>query len=166
MKPNFLILLLASIIPMIMGFIWYHPKVFGTKWKNLAGIDDTKMKGANMPLIFIASFVLSFLLASSVQFMVIHQWGIYSILSHEPGMKDPNSEISLYVKDFMTRYGHNYRTFKHGVFHGIMAGILFVLPVLGINAMFERKGIKYIAINVGYWAVTLALMGGVICQYS
>jgi hypothetical protein len=44
-------------------------------------------------------------------------------------------------------------------------GLFFALPVMGTNALFERKGFKYIAINVGYWTVTLALMGGVICHF-
>jgi hypothetical protein len=30
MTPNFLIILLAAIVPLIIGFIWYNPKVFGT----------------------------------------------------------------------------------------------------------------------------------------
>ena len=38
-------------------------------------------------------------------------------------------------------------------------------PILAINAMFERKTVKYIAINTGYWVVTLALMGGILCQW-
>jgi len=41
-----------------------------------------------------------------------------------------------------------------------------VLPVMGVNALFERKGFKYIAINVGFWTVSLALMGGIICQWA
>ncbi len=29
MKLNFLIILAAALIPMVMGFIWYNPKIFG-----------------------------------------------------------------------------------------------------------------------------------------
>lgn len=166
MKVNFVIILVAALVPMILGFIWYNPRVFGNAWKNAAGVTDEKMKGANMGLIFGLSFVLSFLLAMSVQFMVIHQYSIYSILMNEPGMTDPNSEISLFIKDFMSKYGSNFRTFKHGAFHGILAGFMVALPILGTNALFERKGFKYIAINVGYWIVCLALMGGVICAFA
>jgi hypothetical protein len=166
MKLNFVIILAAALIPMVLGFIWYNPKVFGNAWKNAAGVTDEKMKGANMALIFGLSFVLSFLLAMSVQFMVIHQWSIYSILANEPGIKEEGSEINLWIKDFLAKYGNNFRTFKHGVFHGVMAGFTIALPILGTNAMFERKGFKYIAINVGYWIVCLALMGGVICAFA
>jgi len=47
-----------------------------------------------------------------------------------------------------------------------MAGILFALPILATNAMFERKSFKYIAINAGYWIITIGLMGGVISQWA
>ena len=38
--------------------------------------------------------------------------------------------------------------------------------VIGINALFERKGFKYIAINAGYWILCLGLMGGVLCAFA
>ena len=166
MNINFAIILVAALVPMILGFIWYNPKVLGNAWKDAAGITDEKMKGANMALIFGLSFFLSFLLAMSVQFMVIHQYSIYSILANEPGIREPDSEIGLWIKDFMSKYGSNFRTFKHGAFHGTLAGIMIALPILGTNALFERKGFKYIAINVGYWIVCLALMGGIICAFA
>ncbi|MES2592283.1 MAG: DUF1761 domain-containing protein [Bacteroidota bacterium] len=166
MKVNFLIILVAALVPMVLGFIWYNPKIFGNAWKNAANVTDEQMKGANMALIFGLSFFLSFMLAMSVQFMVIHQWSIYSILANEPGITDPNSEVSMTILAFMEKYGSNFRTFKHGAFHGILSGIMVALPILGTNALFERKGFKYIAINGGYWIVCLALMGGIICAFA
>lgn len=65
----------------------------------------------------------------------------------------------------MDKYGNNFRTFKHGAFHGTIGGFFFATPVLCINALFERKSFIYIAINAGYWIITLALMGGVICAF-
>jgi hypothetical protein len=166
MQPNFLILLLAALVPMVMGFIWYNPKVFGTAWMKAAGVNPDAKKGANMAVIFGLSFLFSFFLALAIQFMVIHQWSIFSILANEPGMADPTSEVGMMVKNFLEKYGNNFRTFKHGAFHGVLAGITIVLPVLGTNAMFEGKGAKYILLNVGYWTVCLALMGGILCQFS
>jgi hypothetical protein len=43
-----------------------------------------------------------------------------------------------------------------------MFGILLPAPIIAINAMFDRKGFKYIAINAGYWVVSFCLMGGII----
>ncbi len=165
MHLNFMIIIIAALVPMIVGFIWYNPKTLGNAWMKAADVSPEKMKGANMMVIFGVSLLLSFLLAMELQFLVIHQFSVYSILANEPGIKDPNSDISKYLSDFMLKYGNNFRTFKHGAFHGTIAGIMLSLPIIGINSLFERKGFKYIAINVGFWIVCMALMGGFICAY-
>ncbi|MBN8702882.1 MAG: DUF1761 domain-containing protein [Bacteroidetes bacterium] len=166
MQINFLVLALAALVPMVVGFIWYNPKVLGNAWMNAAGLTEEKLKGANMALIFGLSYLFAFFLAMSINFMVIHQFHMQSILMNEPGFQETGSEINLMLTDFLAKYGSNFRTFKHGAFHGIIGGIFTALPILATNAMFERKGFKYIAINAGYWILTFALMGGVICQFA
>lgn len=166
MHINFLVLLIAAVVPMIVGFIWYNPKTLGTAWMKAAEVSEDKMKGANMALIFGLSFVFAYLLAMAEQFMVIHQYHVYSIFQGDPTMSDPNSATSLMINDFMAKYGNNFRTFKHGALHGTIAGLFVALPIIGTNALFERKSFKYIFINAGYWTITLALMGGVICAFA
>ena len=166
MTPNFLILLLAALVPMVTGFIWYNPNILGKAWMQAAGVTEDKMKGGNMAVVFGVSFILSFILAFFLQFIVIHQWGVASALSTDNSIHDPNSELGMYFANFMAKYGNNFRTFKHGALHGTLTGIMVALPILGTNALFERKSFKYIAINVGYWTLTLALMGGIICAFS
>ncbi len=166
MEVNFLIAALAALIPMVLGFIWYHPKVFGTAWMNACGFIPEDLKGGNMALIFIVSYVFSFFLAMMLNTIVIHQFGFFSTLMNDPDLMKEGTDAYQYAQNFMTKYGENFRTFKHGVLHGAIAGIFFVLPVLGTNALFERKRFKYILVNVGYWTVCLALMGGVICQFA
>ncbi|MCD6068296.1 MAG: hypothetical protein K0S33_3122 [Bacteroidetes bacterium] len=161
-KFNFLILLAAAVIPLIIGFIWYHPKVFGTAWMKTTGVTPEDGKKMNMPLVFGLTFLFSFLIAFGMQFVVIHQMSVFSVLANEPGIMDPNSEMGSWLVNFMAKYGNNFRTFKHGMLHGTVFGIMFVTPLIAINAMFERKGFKYIAINAGYWIVSLMLMGGLI----
>lgn len=163
MVLNFPILLLAALVPMIVGFIWYNPKVFGNTWMEVSGMTDEKIKGGNMALIFGLSFVLAFLLAFEMNFMVIHQNHLGSIFA------DQQDALKAVTEHLDTNHGgwtENFRTFKHGALHGLIAGLFFALPVLGTNAMFERKGFKYILVNGGYWIVTTTLMGGVICQFS
>ncbi|MFQ5445779.1 MAG: DUF1761 domain-containing protein, partial [Saprospiraceae bacterium] len=143
----------------------YNPKVFGAAWMKAADMTEDKMKGGNMVLIFGLSFLFSVMLAMILNGMVIHQYSIYSTLMNEPGFGDPNSEIGQFIADFMGKYGHNFRTFGHGALHGTMTGIFIILPVLATNAMFERKGFKYILVNTGYWTVCLAIMGGIICGW-
>jgi len=165
MKFHFYIPFLTALIPLIIGFIWYNPKVFGKAWMKAADITEDKMKGANMLLIFGLTYLFSLFVSFGLMSLVIHQLSVFSILANEPGMQDPNSELMAYFNTFMAKYGNNFRTFKHGAFHGVIASVLLALPVLGINAMFERRGFKYIAINVGFWMVSFALIGGTICAF-
>lgn len=37
-QMNILILLAAAVIPMILRFIWYNPKVFGNAWMKASNI--------------------------------------------------------------------------------------------------------------------------------
>ena len=164
MEINFLIFALAALIPLIMGFIWYGPLLFQNAWMKQLGFTEESLKGGNMALIFILCYVFSFLMAFFLQFIVIHQTGVYSSLM-ESGATELSGDALTYFNDFMAKYGTNYRTFKHGALHGTLSGIFFILPVLATQAMFERKTVKYVAINAGYWIVTLALMGGIICQW-
>lgn len=163
MEFNLVTTAVAAIIPLIMGFLWYGPMLFKKAWMKEVGFNDDSMKGANMALIFGLSYVLSFLLAFILQTVVIHQFGVSSSL-----MKSGESALSgvdlAYFQDFMTTYGDRFRTFGHGALHGAMVGLFIALPIMGTNAMFERKSFKYVLINVGYWTITLALMGGILCQ--
>lgn len=159
---NPLIMAASALIPLVVGFIWYNPKVFGNAWMQASEMTEEKMKGANMAVIFGLTFVLSFFLAFTLSTMVIHVNGFASLMLEHTN----TPEAKELAERVIAEYGGNYRSFKHGVLHGILATITFVLPVLGINAMFERKSFKYIAINVGFWGVCLMLMGGVLCQFS
>jgi hypothetical protein len=164
---NFLSVLVAALIPLVTGFIWYNPKTLGNAWIKAAGVDEEKMKDANMPLIFGLTFVFSFFVALTMNFVTIHQFGVQSTLMTDPtALADPTTPIGAYFADFMAKYGNNFRTFKHGVLHGTISGFLLALPVIGVNALFERKGFKYIAINAGFWIVCFALMGGIVCAWQ
>lgn len=157
---NFLAILGAALIPTVIGFIWYNPKVFGNAWMAAADMTEEKMKGANMAVIFGVSLLLSVMLSFVLTTLVIHQMHIYSLFD---GFTDAASQAEM--EGLLATYGDRFRTFGHGALHGTIAGLFIVLPILGTNALFERKGFKYIAVNVGYWIVTLALMGGVLCQF-
>jgi len=130
---NFLAIIVTALIPMIMGFIYYHPKVFGNAWMSSLGITQEDLKKGNMAIIFGVSFLMSFLLT---WFLLYNADG--------PGQEGP------------------YDSFKHGAFHGIELGLLVAMPVMVINGLFERKNFKNLAINTCYWLITLTLMGGTI----
>ena len=49
---NFPAILVAGISALVVGFIWYNPKVFGGAWMKAAGMTDEQVKGGNMAKIF------------------------------------------------------------------------------------------------------------------
>lgn len=165
MKITWYIPFVAALVPMIVGFVWYNPKVFGTAWMKAADMNPEKAKGANMGLVFGLAYVLSLLVAVALCFATIHQFHLYSILAGQPDFRTQGSETQTWIADFMVKHGTNFRTFKHGAFHGTLFGIFTAVPIIGTNALFERKSFRYVAINAGYWIVAMALMGGVVCAW-
>lgn len=156
---NFPAILVAAVSALVVGFIWYNPKVFGNAWMDAAGMTDEQVKGGNMAKILILAFIFAILLAFTMMQMSIHQTGVVSLIGGDTSVALPSYAA------FMADYGGDFRTFKHGLLHGVMAGIFVALPIIGTNALFERKSAKYIFINSGYWIVTLGIMGGIICAW-
>ncbi len=128
------------------------------------GVTEEKIKSSNMILIFGLTFILSLLLAMAMQFLVIHQAHVKSLFFLQP-IDDANTEMGALYQTIMQKLGTSYRTFKHGALHGTMNGLLIALPVLGINALFERKSFKYVAINVGYRMLCMGIMGGIVSAW-
>lgn len=164
-KPlfNLVILALSALIPMIVGFIWYNPKVMGKIWMESSGMTDEKVKNGNMPLIFGLSYVLSFFIAFALAQVVIHQNGLFSLFE---GNMEGAKQVGEYLTKNFAGWENNFRDFGHGAFHGFFTAFTVGIPVLVTNALFERKGFKYIWVNGIYWIISMTLMGGVICQFS
>ena len=160
MTPNFLALIAAAFSTLVVGFIWYNPKVFGTIWMRESGTTEDKAKGANMALVLGMSLFYGFLIAMVLQFLVIHQFGAVGMVGGDPTLAKPS------YATFMADYGIAFRTFKHGMLHGFMAGLFFALPVIGTGALYERRSWKYTLVAGGYWVVTCMLMGGIICAWQ
>lgn len=166
MKIDIVILLLAALVPLAIGNIWYNPKIgFGNAWMKASGMTEEKAKGANMILILGLTYLFSFFVAFALCSFSIHQLSLTSLFFLQP-IDDPTTEMGALYKSVMDVLGNSYRTFKHGAFHGTIAGIVIALPVISVGAMFERRGFKYIAIHAGYWIVSMALMGGIVCAYA
>lgn len=160
MEINFLALLLAALSTLVVGFIWYNPKVFGTIWMKESGLTEEKMKGANMALLFGLSFFYAFLISTVIQMLVIHQMGAISMIGGFTEISTAKPSFSTFMAD----YGTTFRTFEHGAFHGLITGIFLAIPLVGTTALFERRSWKYILISGGYWTVCFMIMGGIICS--
>ncbi len=140
MNPNFLFVAIAAFVPMIIGFVYYHPAVLGGQWMRINGFTLDGMT-APKPVLYLAALVLSFFLS---MFMCINVTG-------------PGQDVAP--------DGHSYVTFGHGVIHGLLISIMVVLPILGTLSIFERRGWGWVFINLGYWIVTLSIMGGILSAW-
>ncbi len=160
MSFNLIAVLVASLATLLVGFVWYNPKVFGTIWMNETGMTEEKAKQGNMLKIFGFTILFSLMISFIMPTIVIHQMGAYGMIGGEIHKALPSYTA------FMADYGDAFRTYKHGALHGFISGIFIALPIIGVNAMFDQKSWKLIFINAGYWIVTLTIMGAIICGWK
>jgi len=162
MEINFIALLLAAIVTLVVGFIWYNPKVFGTIWMKENNLTQEELRTGNMLKIFGFTYIFSVMITMTLMSLTIHQSGAVGMVGGPPMIANAKPSFQAFMAD----YGMAYRTFKHGALHGFISGLFFAFPVIGINGLFERKSWKYIFIHAGYWIVTLTLMGGIVCAFA
>jgi hypothetical protein len=155
---NFYAILVAALATMIIGMIWYNPKVFGNAWMNEIGMSEENAKSGNMLKIFGFALLFSLMLALSLPSAVIHEFGAAQL-------NGGDVTNAAYI-EYVAACGEKFRTFKHGALHGTILGVFFALPIIGMNAMFEHRSWKYIFIHAGYFIVSLAIMGGIICAWK
>jgi len=159
------IILLAALIPLIVGAIYYNPKVFGNAWMKNSGKTEAELSKGNMVVIFALTYLLGIFIGGGLMPMTNHQYGVLQLMVMHPDFEVAGTATYNLYQSVMDQFGTAHRTFGHGALHGVFAAILLALPFIGINALFERRGGKYIFLHLGYWVITLALMGGVICQF-
>lgn len=158
MDFNFYAILAATLVSLVVGFVWYNPKVFGTIWMRETGTSmDPNFSKSKMIGMFAMSVLYAFFISFLLQVIVIHQYGALGMVGG-----DPTKALPSYTA-FMADYGTNFRTFKHGMLHGFIAGLFFALPVVGTGALYERRSWKYVLVSGGYWVVSCMIMGGIIC---
>ncbi|QHI37714.1 hypothetical protein IMCC3317_30950 [Kordia antarctica] len=143
---NWIALVVAALSTLVIGFLWYGP-LFGKAWMKETGMTEEKAKQGNMPLRLGLSVVLAFVAVFFIFQNSVLTGGIPPDQLH--GLNNPR-----------------YLTFGHGVLHGVIISMFVVMPAMVTNAMYEQKSIKYMLINVGYWVVSFALMGGIVNAWT
>ena len=161
MQFNFYAILGAMLVNLVIGFIWYNPKVFGTIWMRESGMTEEKAKQGNMLKIFGLTLVYSFMMAFMMSAITIHQMGATGMI----GGPDFIATAKPSYAAFMADYGTAFRTYKHGALHGFMAGLFLALPITAVTGLFEQKSWKYMGIHAGYWIVCMTVMGAIVCRW-
>ncbi len=161
-QANWFILPIAALLPLILGLVWYHPKVLGTKLSQISGEPLMENRSIGKTIII---YLLSILLAYILTIMSVHQSAIYQLFFMDPELMNVNSEHNAFINEFMAKYGDRHRSFGHGLVHGAEAGILFGLAFFGITTLMQNKPLKLIWIHFGFWVICCSLMAGVICAF-
>lgn len=153
----------AGLIPLVVGAAYYS--FFANAWLKSAGQSEDPSRKGNPVVIYGSTLVFGMFLAVFIMPIVLHAVGVFSLVMTPDGM----AETSQPMQDAMAyfgKYGGNFRTFKHGALHGLMTALFGAWPIVGTAALFEGRSWKYTGIHLGYWAITLMLMGGVVCAYG
>lgn len=163
MIPNILILIAAAFVPFLVGFIWFGNLMYGPeKWAKIAELSPAKAAKKVAPIKLIGTLVLNFFIAFGLYCLLVHGSGVFGMVGGDIDLLKTGTAAA-----FLAEYGHNYTSFGHGAFHGIVQGyVCFIMPMLLYVCLFERKSTKYFFVYSGYWIICLALMGGIIGQWG
>lgn len=161
MPTNFYMFFIAGIIPMIIGAIYYSEALFGKKWMAINGLSKEELESGNMALIMGLAYLLSVVLSFGLSGLVIHQTSVYQMMMGSGGVMTPEAQETFTA--LMADYGNNHRGWSHGALHGVIATVFIALPLIAINALFERRGGAYVGIHFGYWLLSLTAMGALLC---
>ncbi|MEK7509262.1 MAG: DUF1761 domain-containing protein [Patescibacteria group bacterium] len=71
-------ILAAGVANVILGFIWYNPRVFGTVWMRETNLSPEKMEAGKkkMPIMAFATFLAAMVVAYVMNHFGI-AWGVY-----------------------------------------------------------------------------------------
>lgn len=135
---NLVVVLLAAVATMIVGFLWYSPLLFAKPWMLAMGYDpsdkaglDAMRKGAAKlyGISFLASLVSAFVLGKVVVVTTV-------------------------------------TTIPYGMKVGFAMWLGFVVTVQLTDMLFARKPIKLFLINTGYQLVCYVMMGAILAVGS
>ncbi len=127
---NWLAILAATLSAFVVGFLWYGP-VLGRAWMDSAGITEEQVASGNMARIFSLALVFQLVMAFCLAMF------FYGGTAESAELINASS----------------------GAFYGFLTGFGWVAMALGVNALFEQRSFRYMAINGGYWIIVFTLMG-------
>lgn len=130
---NYVGVIAAVVVAMIIGSIWYSRLAFGKRWRKLEKIDDKAAK-KNALIGMVGMVVISFLVAY--------------ILAHVTYLSNNFYFENSYLSSAITT--------------ALWMWLGFVLPVVAGNSLFNQRHWEATAIHAGNWLITLLGMGLVI----
>ena len=133
---NFWAVLVSAITAFIIGGLWYSPILFGNAWMKTGGMNAKDMEKAKNRGVGKLYFV-SFLGGLLMAYILAH---FVQYLSSS--------------------------NFLEGMVAGCWLWLGFIVPVLLGSVLWEGKPLKFYLINVGYYLVSLTVMGGILAAWG
>ena len=161
-QPNPIMIFVAALVPVVIGFIWFNPSLFG---KTLAHESNSKVIVYG-PLDMIVNYIFGLLLSFSLLSYVNHQMAVMQLFYSREGFNEPGSKALQDLEQVLRIVGDYHLSFGHGAIHGTMAAVMLLLPVIVAIALRERRTYKYVFIHFGFWLVSAVLMGGILGQWG
>lgn len=120
-----------------VGGLWYSPLLAGKVWMRAAGLTEEQVAGGDKRRIFgfafVALLIMSYCLAAFIA---------------SPGAQ-------LQAREF-------FNSSQQGAFFGMLAGLGLISFAFVVVGLFEQRPWQYMAVNGGYWVVTMTVMGGIL----
>jgi hypothetical protein len=132
---NYWAVLIATASSMVVGSIWYAPKVFGTRWSKLANVEMGRGMGtAVLPIVVtvVVSFLTAWVLAGAADIAWHFYKGSFFVSAVLTG-------IALWVGFTAARF------ITHDAFEGRPSGLTV------LNIAHELVTIVIMAIIIGVW---------------
>jgi hypothetical protein len=138
MHFNWLAYVVAVVLQMVIGYVWFHPSVMGKMWAKACGVTVEDMKPSNPGLTYGLTMLYT---------LIFTLWLMMNVAG-------PGQDVAP--------DGHSFHTFQHGLAHALMLTIMVITPVIGTPAIFEKKGFSYMVVQVGYWFIRMAVAQGIL----
>ncbi len=160
MKLNFLYYALISIIPILIGWLWYNPRGTVQSFFKLSQENLTLRLGG---LRFVWLYLMSLALCFGFINLVIHQVGYYELFFTDIMMG--SEEAVALTQEFLAEYGDKHRHFMHGVFHGGLLSVFLALPFISLYGFLHGIKTKTLVYHYVYWLLTCTICCGLISEF-
>jgi hypothetical protein len=133
---NWLAVLVSGVVVMIFGSLWYSPILFGRIWMKIRGVTEADIQKAKQKNMF-GSYLIAFIGTLLMSYVLAH------IIAFAGAS-----------------------TFAEGAMGGFWTWLGFIVPVLIGNVLWEDEPVKLYILNIAYYLVVLALIGGVLAAWK
>ena len=138
---NWLAIIVAGLVPSILGAIYYGP-LFESQWLSSLKKSKEDMVPNNMPITYGLALLMALHVSMTLKMIL------------ESMHKDVNAAGELFF--------NSTHTFGHGALHGTIIAVFLVCPIIVSLSLFQKNSAKNIILNVVFWIICFALMGGIL----